>query len=49
MLHQLGMDIREMEIALFKIKTKYDITVPPMSGYIEEWLRKSIIKITEPY
>jgi hypothetical protein len=43
----LGIDIREMENELFKINTKHEITVAPMREYIEEWLRKSLINITE--
>jgi hypothetical protein len=48
MLNQLGIDIREMENELFEIKTKHEIMVASMRElYIEEWLRKSLIKITE--
>jgi hypothetical protein len=36
-----------MENELFEIKTKHEIMVAPMREYIEEWLRKSLIKITE--
>jgi hypothetical protein len=48
MFHQSRMDLREMENELFKIKTRHEITVAPMRKYIEDWLRKSLIKITEP-
>jgi hypothetical protein len=48
MLHQSGMDLREMENELFEIKTRHEIMVAPMREYIEDWLRKSLIKITEP-
>jgi hypothetical protein len=49
MLHQLGMDLRDMENELFKIKTNHEIMLAPMREYIEEWLRKSLIKITKRY
>jgi hypothetical protein len=45
-LHQLGMDLREMENEMFEINTKHEIMVAPMREYIEDWLRKSLIKIT---
>jgi hypothetical protein len=41
------MDLREMENELFKIKTKHEITMPPMRKYIEDRLRKTLIKIFE--
>jgi hypothetical protein len=41
------MDLREMENELCEIKTKHKITVVPMREYIEEWLRKPLIKIVE--
>jgi hypothetical protein len=46
-LHQLSIDLREMENELFEIKTKHEIMVAPMREYIEEWLRKYLVKITE--
>jgi hypothetical protein len=46
-LHQLGIYLREMENEMFEIKTKHEIMVAPMREYIEEWLRKSLINITE--
>jgi hypothetical protein len=33
---------------MFEIKTKHDIMMAPMREYIEERLRKLIIKITKP-
>ena len=48
MLHQSGMDLREMKIEFFEINTRHEIMVAPMREYTEEWLRKIIIKITEP-
>jgi hypothetical protein len=47
-LHQSGMELREMDNELFKIKTKHEITVVPMREYFEDWLRKYLIKIIEP-
>jgi len=46
-LHQLRLDLREMENELFETKTKHEITVAPMREYIEQWLRKALVKITE--
>jgi hypothetical protein len=34
MLHQLGMDLREMQNKLFKINTKNEIKMAPMREYI---------------
>jgi 50S ribosomal subunit-associated GTPase HflX len=45
-LHQLSIDLREMENELFEIKTKHEIIVAPMREYIEEWLTKALVKIT---
>jgi hypothetical protein len=47
MLHQLSIDLRELENELFKINTKHEITVAPMREYIEQWLTKDLVKITE--
>jgi hypothetical protein len=47
-LHQSELDLREFENQLFEIKTKHEITVAPLREYIEEWLKKALIKITEP-
>jgi hypothetical protein len=46
-LHQLSIDLRELENELFEIKTKHEIMVALMREYIEEWLTKSLVKITE--
>jgi hypothetical protein len=46
-LHQLSIDLKEMENELFEIKTKHKITVSIMEEYTEEWLRKKLVKITE--
>jgi hypothetical protein len=46
-LHQLGMDLREMENEMFEKNTKHEIMLPPMREYIEYWLRKSLFKITK--
>jgi hypothetical protein len=47
-LHQSEMDMREFENELFEITTKHEIIVPPLREYIEEWLKTTLIKITEP-
>jgi hypothetical protein len=46
-LHQLSLDLRELENELFETKTKHEITVDPMREYIEQWLKKALFKITE--
>jgi hypothetical protein len=46
-LHQLSLDLKELENELFETKTKHEIMVSPMREYIEQWLRKSLVKITE--
>jgi hypothetical protein len=46
-LHQLSLDIKELENELFETTTKYEIKVSPMREYIEQWLRKALVKITE--
>ena len=33
---------------LFEIKTKHEIVATPLTEYIEEWLKKALIKITKP-
>jgi hypothetical protein len=42
------MDLREMDDEFFDIRTNHDIMTAPVRDYIEEWLRKYIIKIIEP-
>jgi hypothetical protein len=44
-LHQLSLDLRELENELFETKTKHEITVAPMREYIEQWLTKALVKI----
>jgi hypothetical protein len=46
-LHQLSLDIKEMKNELFETKTKHEIKKIPMREYIEQWLRKSLVKIIE--
>ena len=47
-MHQSEMDLREFENQLFEIKTKYEIIVTHLREYIEEWLKKDLIKINQP-
>jgi hypothetical protein len=42
------MVLREIENELFEINIRNDITVAPMREYIEEWLRKQLVKIINP-
>jgi hypothetical protein len=46
-IHNISHDLRDLEGELFDIKIKHEINVAPMKDYIEEWFRKSLIKITE--
>jgi hypothetical protein len=46
-LHQLSLDLKELENELFETNTKQEITISPMREYIEQWLRKSLVKITK--
>jgi hypothetical protein len=48
MLHQSEMDLMEFENQLFEIKMKHEIIVAPLREYIKEWLKKALIRITEP-
>jgi len=47
-LHKAKLYLRGFENQLFQIKTKHEITVALLREYIEEWLKKVLIKITEP-
>jgi hypothetical protein len=46
-LHQLSIDLRDLEGTLFDIKFKQEITVTPMREYIENWLKQALIKKTK--
>jgi hypothetical protein len=46
-LQNLSIDYREIEGELFNIKVKQEVIVAPLRDYIEEWLNKSIAKISE--
>jgi hypothetical protein len=46
-LHQLSIELREINNEIFEIKTKHEIIVASMREYIEEWLRRALVKITE--
>jgi hypothetical protein len=48
MLYQLTFDIRDIEKELFNAMIKHEKTISPMQEYIEIWLNKALIKITEP-
>jgi len=49
MLHLLSFDHKELENEIFESKNKHEIMVSPMREYIEQWLRNSLVKITEKY
>jgi hypothetical protein len=46
-LQNLSIDLREFENELFNIKVKQGVTIVPLREYIEEWLKRALIKITE--
>jgi hypothetical protein len=46
-LQTISIDYREYENELFKIKVKQEVIVSSLQEYIEEWLKRDIIKITE--
>jgi hypothetical protein len=47
-LHKSDLYLREFENRLFKIKTKHEITIALLREYIDEWLKKELIKTVEP-
>ena len=47
MLHQSEKDLREFENQLFEIKIKHKFAMTPLREYIEEWLKKALIRITK--
>ena len=46
-LQNISIDYREYENELFKIKVKPEVIVSHLREYIEEWLKRDIIKISE--
>jgi len=48
MMHQSSMGLGEFENELFEIKTRHATTVAPLRDFIEQWLKKELIKITKP-
>ena len=46
-LQNLSIDYREYENELFKIEFKQELIVSPLQQYIEEWLKRALIKIIE--
>jgi hypothetical protein len=45
-LHQLSIEFKDLERTLFDIKIRKEIIITPMREYTENWLKKSLIKIT---
>jgi hypothetical protein len=45
-LHNLSIDLRDLESEFFNIKIWHEINVAPMRSYIEEWFKKVVDKIT---
>jgi hypothetical protein len=44
-LHNLSIDLRDLENEFFNIKIWNEINVMAMRSYIEEWLKKAVDKI----
>ena len=45
-LHNLSIDLRDLESKFFNIKIWHEINMAPMRSYIEEWFKKTANKIT---
>jgi hypothetical protein len=45
-LHNLSIDLRDLESELFSIKIGHEMNVAPMRSYIKEWLKKVVDQIT---
>jgi hypothetical protein len=45
-LQNIFIDLRDLEGELFNIKIWHEINVAPMRGYIEEWFKMDVEKIT---
>jgi hypothetical protein len=45
-LHNLSIDLRNLESELFHIKIHHEINIAPMKNYIEEWLKKDVHQTT---
>jgi len=45
-LHNLSIDLRDLESELFNIKIQHEMKVAPMRSYIEECLKKVVDQIT---
>jgi hypothetical protein len=46
-IHQLILDLKELENKLFETNTKHEIMFAPMREYIEQWLTNYLVKIIE--
>jgi hypothetical protein len=44
-LHNLSIDLRDLESEFFSIKIRHEINVTTMRSYIEEWFKKVVDKI----
>jgi hypothetical protein len=41
-LHNLSIDLRDLESEFFNIKIQHEINVVPMKNYIKEWFKKVV-------
>jgi hypothetical protein len=46
-LHNISIDLRDLEDEIFNINIWHEINVAPMRSYIEEWFKKTIDKLTD--
>jgi len=46
-LHQISIELREMESNFFDIRIRQEINVSPMKYYIQAWLKQALLKIIE--
>jgi hypothetical protein len=45
-LHNLSIDLRDLESKFFNIKIWHEISMAPMRSYIEEWFKKDVDQVT---
>jgi hypothetical protein len=45
-LHNLSIDLRDLEIEFLNIQIQHEINVAHMRSYIEEWFKKVVDQIT---
>jgi hypothetical protein len=46
-IHDIYLELRELECELFNIKIMHEINVAPMKNYIEDWFKMAVEKLTK--